>query len=148
MLRTLRATCVAGAPGTVGVVMSSMPVTDRPFHEAFAELKAARGVSLRVLHRATKELDPAGSGISPGHLGRLAQGADLPSPAAISLIARALDIEPGYFAEYRLAEARALLDERRPGGLEAALEHWRRLEPHLARVPDVARQQRHTQRSA
>ena len=108
--RTPRATLVAGARATVGEVMSSMPVTDRPFHEAFAELKAARGVSLRALHVATKERDPSGSGLSTGHLGRLSQGVDVPSPAAISLIARALDVDPGYFAEYRLAEARALFD--------------------------------------
>jgi transcriptional regulator with XRE-family HTH domain len=128
--------------------MPALPTTDLPFHEAFADLKAARGVSLRALHRATKEFDPAGSGISTGHLGRLAQGADLPSPAAIALIARALQVQPGYFAEFRLAEARALLDERRPGGLDAALEHWRRLEPYLAPVPEVTRQRRRTPRSA
>lgn len=128
--------------------MSCAPVTDRPFHEAFAELKAARGVSLRTLHLATKELDPSGTGLSSGHLGRLSQGVDVPSPQAISMIARALDVEPGYFAEYRLAEARALFDERRPGGLTAALKHWRRLQPHLESVPDVAGQRRRVPRSA
>lgn len=129
--------------------MSFPPATtDLPFPEAFAELRAARGVSLRTLNADTKALDASGKGLSPAHLSRLSNGRERPSPAAIALIARALLVAPEYFAEYRLAEARALLDERGPGGLETALEHWRRLKPLLARAPHVVEQHRPTRRNA
>jgi hypothetical protein len=77
----------------------------------------------------------------------LGQGLDLPSTAAIKLIALALDVEPQHFAEYRLAEARALLDER-GRGLDAALAHWRRIESVLEAAPEIGYQHRRVRSSA
>lgn len=105
--------------------------TDAPFAEALSGLKAQRGLSFRALHEATQAADPAGRGLSGAHISRLGSGNDPPSSATIALIAKALDLSPRYFAEYRLAEARALLDERGPGGLKPALAQLRRLEASL-----------------
>lgn len=102
--------------------------TDTPFHEAFSKLKDERGLSYRDLREMTSMADDAGRGLSASHLSRLSNGLDPPSAATIALIARALDLAPRYFAEYRLAEARALLDERAPGGLRSALRQLRRFE--------------------
>lgn len=129
------------------LMSASLTPTELPFCEAFSALKSARGVSWRSLQRATKAIDPTGTGLSAGHLCGLGQGLDLPSPAAISLIARALDVEPQYFAEYRLAEARALLDER-SRGLAAALRQWRSIESGLESPPDVAVMHRRARSSA
>lgn len=130
-----------------GAAVAPLTPTDLSFAEAFSALKELRGVSWRSLQRTTREIDPTGTGLSAGHLCRLGQGLDLPSTAAISLIAQALDVEPQYFAEYRLAEARALLDER-GRGLDAALAQWRRIECLLGSAPEVAFQHRRVRSSA
>ena len=56
------------------------------------------------------------------HINMLANGHDKPSTRAMELIARACDIQPEYFAEYRLAEAMRALDPAEVG-LEQALEN-------------------------
>jgi transcriptional regulator with XRE-family HTH domain len=114
--------------------------TDAPFAEALSELKERRGLSFRALHEATRNADPSGRGLSGAHISRLCNSHEPPSSATIALIAKALRLRPRYFAEYRLAEARALFDERGPGGLGPALAQLRRLEaslgtPRPARVP-------------
>ena len=114
--------------------------TDVPFAEALSRIKDQRGLSFRALHEATKDADPSGRGLSGAHISRLCSGHDPPSSATIALIAKALRLRPRYFAEYRLAEARALFDERGPGGLRPALAQLRRLEaslgtPRPARAP-------------
>lgn len=102
--------------------------TDAPFHEAFSKLKEERRLSYRDLRDATEGVNPSGRGLSASHLSRLCHGLDPPSALTIALIAKALDLSPRYFAEYRLAQARALLDERAPGGLRFALRQLRRFE--------------------
>ena len=69
------------------------------------------GMSLRSLAQATRQ---GGGGMSAAHLSRLARGLDPPSVAAMEAIADALGADPSYFAEYRLAAGRALLDEHGP----------------------------------
>lgn len=117
-----------------------------PFAQALSSVKAERSLSLSALARATQACDPQGRGLSAGHLSRLCNAIDLPSPATIAMIADALDLPARYFAEYRLAEARAVFDERGAGGLESALEHLRRVERFLPHVPQVRSQQRRTRR--
>ena len=105
--------------------------TNAPFAEALSKLKHERGLSYRDISEATRAVDPANRGLSGSHISRLCHGLDPPSAATIALIARALDLPPRYFAEYRLAEARALFDERAPGGLSAALRQLHRLEASI-----------------
>ena len=100
--------------------------TVEPFAVALQRLKHDRGLSYRALADRTAEEDEAGKGLLPSHISQLANGTDWPAPAAIELIAGALNLEPSYFAEYRLAQARLLLDERGPGGLTGAVEHLER----------------------
>jgi transcriptional regulator with XRE-family HTH domain len=121
--------------------------TDAPFAEALSDLKTQRGLSFRALHEATQAADPSGRGLSGAHISRLCSGSDPPSSATIALIAKALRLSPRYFAEYRLAEARALFDERGPAGLKPALAQLRRLEaslgmPRPPRAPDSRRRRR------
>lgn len=122
--------------------------TALPFEEALSTLKDERKLSFRGLYRLTKEADSSRVGLSAGHLSRLCAGADRPSPAAIALIAEALGLAPRYFAEYRLAEARALFDERGPGGLTGALENLRRVAHKLPSAPQVRDERRRSRRQA
>ena len=72
------------------------------------------------LAEATRKLD--GKGITHAHINMLANGHDKPSMRAMELIAAACDIDPDYFAEYRLAAAMRELDPAEVG-LEQALEN-------------------------
>jgi transcriptional regulator with XRE-family HTH domain len=97
----------------------------------------ARGYSYRELASATRELD--GRGMTHAHINMLANGHDRPSLRAMELIARACDVEPGYFAEYRLAIATRELDPAEVG-LEQALENLNaRLEARQARGAEARR---------
>lgn len=94
--------------------------SDKPFGDALRALMADRGLSYRGLADATRELD--GRGMTHAHINMLANGHDKPSTRAMELIARACNIQPEYFAEYRLAEAMRALDPAEVG-LEQALEN-------------------------
>jgi transcriptional regulator with XRE-family HTH domain len=111
--------------------VSTQQETDAPFSVALSKIKRERDLSYRDLERATKAADRAGRGLSGAHISRLCNGLDPPSAATIALIAKALALPPRYFAEYRLAEARALLDERAPGGLRSALRQLHRIEASI-----------------
>ncbi|MEA2198919.1 MAG: Cro/C1-type DNA-binding domain [Solirubrobacteraceae bacterium] len=97
--------------------------SDQPFGEALRALMRARGVSYRALAQATRELDD--KGITHAHINMLANGHDKPSLRSMELIARACDVDPVYFAEYRLAVAMRELDPAAVG-LEQALENLNR----------------------
>lgn len=87
-----------------------------------ARLRADSEMTFRELADATADAaGEGGKGLSRMQLCRLEAGENQPCPAAMELIAAALGTSPRVFAEYRLAQARALLDERGPGGLEAAM---------------------------
>jgi transcriptional regulator with XRE-family HTH domain len=92
--------------------------SSKPFGDALRALMKQRGLTYRSLADATRELD--GKGFTHAHLNMLANGHDKPSMRAMELIARACGIEPGYFAEYRLAVAMRELDPAEVG-LEQAL---------------------------
>lgn len=73
----------------------------------------------------------AGGWVSVSYVGRLERGEKYPSMATISALATALDVEPTFFPQYRLAAARRLLDEREVG-LDQALENLSEIEAGLA----------------
>lgn len=93
-------------------------VTTEPFHEAFTRLKAASGKSFRAL---SAELAAEGRRLSDGYLTDLANGVERPAPAAMASIASVFGKDRMYFAEYRLAQVRALFDDGGESGLDGAL---------------------------
>ncbi len=95
-------------------------LSDQPFGDALRTLMAEQGFSYRSLAEATRKLD--GRGMTHAHINMLANGHDKPSMRAMELIARACDVDPMYFAEYRLAAAMRALAPAEVG-LEQALEH-------------------------
>jgi transcriptional regulator with XRE-family HTH domain len=95
-------------------------LSDEPFGDALRALMAERGFSYRSLSEATRGLD--GKGMTHAHINMLANGHDKPSMRAMELIARACDVDPAHFAEYRLAMAMRALDPAEVG-LEQALEN-------------------------
>jgi transcriptional regulator with XRE-family HTH domain len=80
----------------------------------------ARGLTYRRLAEAIRELDS--KGLTHAHINMLANGHDKPSMRAMELIAQACEVDPDYFAEYRLAVAMRELDPAEVG-LEQALEN-------------------------
>ncbi len=78
----------------------------------------ARGLTYRGLAEQIRQLD--GKGITHAHLNMLANGHEKPSMRAMELIAGACEVDPDYFAEYRLAVAMRELDPNEVG-LEQAL---------------------------
>jgi transcriptional regulator with XRE-family HTH domain len=92
----------------------------KPFGEALRVLMEERGLSYRALAESTRGLD--GRGMTHAHINMLANGHDKPSLRAMELIAAACEIDPNYFAEYRLAMAMRELDPTEVG-LERALEN-------------------------
>ena len=94
--------------------------SDKPFGDALRGLMEEHGLSYRGLAEATRQLD--GRGMTHAHINMLANGHDKPSLRAMELIARACDVQPAYFAEYRLAVAMRELDPAEVG-LEQALEN-------------------------
>jgi len=95
--------------------------TDQPFADAIRALLAARGLTFRALAARTTQVDPHNGGLTHSYLATLGKH-DRPSLRAMEIAARALDVEPTYFAEYRLALIRGLFDEEQQG-LAGALEH-------------------------
>ncbi len=94
--------------------------SDQPFGAALRVLMDERGLTYRKLAAATRELD--GRGMTHAHINMLANHHDRPSMRAMELIADVCDVEPEYFAEYRLAAAMRRLDPAAVG-LEQALEN-------------------------
>jgi transcriptional regulator with XRE-family HTH domain len=96
------------------------PLSDKPFGEALRALMSERDLTYRSLAEMTRSLD--GKGMTHAHLNMLANGHDKPSMRAMALIAQACDVQPEYFAQYRLAAAMRELDPTEVG-LEQALEN-------------------------
>jgi transcriptional regulator with XRE-family HTH domain len=103
-----------------------MSTSEKPFGAALRALMDARRLTYRGLAQATRALD--GRGLTHAHINMLANGHDKPSMRAMELIAQACDVNPAYFAEYRLAVATRELDPE-VVGLARALEN---LSPRLA----------------
>jgi transcriptional regulator with XRE-family HTH domain len=96
------------------------PESTRPFGQALRALMDDRRLSYRGLAEATRLID--GKGMTHAHINMLANGHDKPSIRAMELLAQALGVGAGYFAEYRLAAAMRELDPTEVG-LEQALEN-------------------------
>jgi transcriptional regulator with XRE-family HTH domain len=92
--------------------------SDQQFGAALRALMEPRGLSYRKLADETRRLD--GRGMTHAHINMLANGRDKPSTRAMELIAQVCEVEPEYFAEYRLAMAMRDLDPNQVG-LERAL---------------------------
>jgi len=99
--------------------------TDQPFHEAVRRLLAERGFTFRALAARTREVDPEQKGFSHSYLTTLGTH-DRPTASAMEIVARALDLHPSYFAEYRLSVVRDLFDEGQHG-LTRALQNLQAL---------------------
>jgi transcriptional regulator with XRE-family HTH domain len=76
----------------------------RPFGEALRGLKEARGLTYLELADRTRRLD--GTGLTAQYLNLMVIGRKNPSMRTMRLIARTCDVQPDYFAEYRLAQGR------------------------------------------
>jgi transcriptional regulator with XRE-family HTH domain len=96
------------------------PSSDKHFGDALRDLMDQRELTYRNLARATRDVD--GKGITHAHINMLANGHEKPSMRAMELLARALAVEPEFFAQYRLAVAMRELDPTEVG-LEQALEN-------------------------
>lgn len=83
-------------------------MTNEPFPEAMKELMDRRGVSTRKLAETTQEMFNGWGAQVTIH--RLSTGQVPATIEAMERIARALDVEPEYFAEHRLAMFRAQFD--------------------------------------
>lgn len=93
-------------------------MTNQPFAVAVRELLEEQGISQRELSKRTQKQ-------GWGHLSTvnfIVRGDVKPSIRAMEQIAKALQVRPEYFAEYRLAKARNALDPA-VVGLDTALKH-------------------------
>ena len=111
---------IALTPARVSVTSGAVG-TDQPFSEAVRDLVAQRGLTFRALGEKTRRIDPHGNGLTHSYLATLGKR-DRPTLRAMEIVARALDVEPTYFAEYRLAMIRGLFDEDQQG-LPGALQN-------------------------
>lgn len=107
------------ARSNVKKVAAASDQTQLPFAEAFTQLRAASGITFREIAESIERID--GRTVSLSHLADIANGAGRPSMDTIARIAVVFDKAPSYFAEYRLAQGRALLDQDGPQGLDNAL---------------------------
>jgi transcriptional regulator with XRE-family HTH domain len=111
---------------------------DAPYWERLRALRRARGLSQANLFRRTPDIGldtiraleqkPPPRGPSPN--GRRAR-ARYPSMATLGALARALDVDPAEFPEYRLASFRAQFDDR-VVELGVAMDRLREIEDALA----------------
>jgi transcriptional regulator with XRE-family HTH domain len=93
-----------------------------PITVALKPLMRERRLTYRALADLTRTADVEGRGVTYVYLCALTSGREYPSQRSIELIAASLDVEPSYFAEYRLAELRRELNGREVGFAAA----WRR----------------------
>ncbi len=88
--------------------MSAAPTqhaeTDEPFAQEFNRLRRAREWTFRALAEQTRKphADPTGRGLTNSYLVVLANGTSPPRRPSLEIVARALEMEPAYFPEWRL----------------------------------------------
>jgi transcriptional regulator with XRE-family HTH domain len=102
--------------------VASPTLSSDPITITLKRLMDERGLTYRALADLTRAGEPGERGVTYAYLCGLATGREYPSPRSLELIAHSLDLEPAYFAEYRLAELRRELNGREVG-FEPA---WRR----------------------
>lgn len=96
--------------------MASMPAVS--IRELLPTLRKERGWSREVLSHHAFPIDESGTSVA--QITAIERGARRASARTMLALAKALEIDPNEFAEYRLALARHLLDEEKVG-LDAAL---------------------------
>ncbi|MGH2954680.1 MAG: helix-turn-helix domain-containing protein [Thermoanaerobaculia bacterium] len=107
------------------------------------ELRLAAGLSQE---RFAHELFKRYGGPTHGYIGFIERGTEWPSVEALERFAAVLDTEPDVFWEYKLAQVRALFDERENfGGAVARLrlfEQWLTTAPGRSLPSDLSRAKR------
>jgi transcriptional regulator with XRE-family HTH domain len=103
--------------------MVKRPSTDQPITISLRPLMRERDLTFRALAELTQAHDAAGRGVTHTYLCALTSGREHPSRRSLELIAAGLEIEPGYFPEYRLAELRDQLNPKRAGFKAAWLRY-------------------------
>lgn len=111
-----------------------MPAT--PFADRLREICVDRGISVERAWAIAS--GPDGTGPSLSSLRKVMAGERALTMRLMEAMANALGVDPTEFAEYRLANARALLDEREVG-LDQALDVLTRIEDALASAPRARR---------
>jgi transcriptional regulator with XRE-family HTH domain len=105
-------------------------ISDLSFPEALSAAKEHQGWSFRDLERRTREID--GRGLSHTYLQRLAKGLDVPSLRTAELVARACDIDPEVFAEYRIQRFLAQFERDDSASFARVYEMCCELDPKVA----------------
>lgn len=113
----------------------------QPFADAVTRLAKARGWSIERLSYET--YDPDERGTSPALFRKALAGKRALTPHLMEATARALDVDPDTFTEYRLARVRRLFDPHKPKdggvGVEVAIANLTELEVIYPRLGDVDR---------
>jgi len=97
-----------------------------PVTVALRRLLDENGATLRAVAAKTRESDRAGKGINHTYISAVLSGREKPSPRSLELIARVLNVEPEFFAEYRMWKLRAELDPHQVG-FDAAMQRFSEL---------------------
>lgn len=97
-----------------------------PITATLKPLMRERKLTYRALADLTRSSDPEGRGVTYAYLCALTSGREYPSPRSLELIAGSLNLDPGYFAEYRLAELQRQLNGREVG-FQAAWQRYSEL---------------------
>ena len=94
----------------------------RPFAVRLDELRRAHGLTFRALEaRLQACATPGERGVTNSHLAALTTGRRRPTPPVVELIARAFDVAPQSFVEWRLWQVQELFDPERSDGFDAAV---------------------------
>lgn len=97
----------------------------KPWHQLLDQLLSEREMSQEDLSYAARR--PGGPKISSSLISKVKQGQRPLRPEFLEAIAGAFELAPELFVEYRLAQARQLLDESQVG-LERAVENLGKFE--------------------
>jgi hypothetical protein len=107
-------------------------VEPQGFAAKVKDLAAERGIS--VAQVGFQAYDPNVKGTNPDTMKSVMAGRRHPTPVLMEAVARVLSVSPDVFGEYRLALARAQMDEREVG-LAAALANLERIEAAMRTRP-------------
>lgn len=94
-----------------------------PVTVVLRQLLDERGATLRGIASRTRELDETGKGMNHTYISAVLNGRESPSPRSLELIARALDISPEFFIEYRIEKLREAINPR-VVGIEVAARRF------------------------
>ncbi len=110
-----------------GEVFAARDVTEpghdvRPFAVRLDELRRTHNLTFRALQaRLQACAKPGERGVNHSHLSGLASGRGRPTPQVVELVARAFDMAPQSFIEWRLWQVQELFDPERSDGFDAAV---------------------------